>query len=422
MDNNTFKTIVSTVRKLVIKASEKEEYENKNQVDNERLRNIIDITLKAYMKENSLQLLLNERKQISEDIYNSIRGLGVLQELIDDPQITEIMVNGPDIIFIEKKGRLLEYERCFEDEEDLMRIVKSIVENVNREINPSEPIADARLDNGSRVSAVVKPIALNGPILTIRKFPESPMTINQLIKYKSITQETAELLEALVKARYNIFVCGGTGSGKTTFLNALSNFIPKDERIITIEDSAELQIKNVKNLVRLETKNANVEGKGQISIRDLIKTSLRMRPDRIIVGEVRGPEALDMLQAMNTGHDGSLSTGHANSSKDILTRLETMVLMGADFPLDAIRQQIASALDIIVHLGRLRDRSRKVLEITEVTGYKDGNIQLNPLYQFQDQGDDANGEVIGDIAFCGNQLANQLKMDMSGVKYKGKIF
>jgi len=422
MDNNTFKTIVSTVRKLVIKASEKEEYENKNQVDNERLRNIIDITLKAYMKENSLQLLLNERKQISEDIYNSIRGLGVLQELIDDPQITEIMVNGPDIIFIEKKGRLLEYERCFEDEEDLMRIVKSIVENVNREINPSEPIADARLDNGSRVSAVVKPIALNGPILTIRKFPESPMTINQLIKYKSITQETAELLEALVKARYNIFVCGGTGSGKTTFLNALSNFIPKDERIITIEDSAELQIKNVKNLVRLETKNANVEGKGQISIRDLIKTSLRMRPDRIIVGEVRGPEALDMLQAMNTGHDGSLSTGHANSSRDILTRLETMVLMGADFPLDAIRQQIASALDIIVHLGRLRDKSRKVLEITEVTGYKDGNIELNPLYQFQDQGDDANGEVIGDIAFCGNQLFNQLKMDMSGIQYKGKVF
>ena len=419
MDSGTFNTIVTEVRKNVIKTLEREEYESRQKVENDRLWMIIDNALKDYIKENDLRLSLTDRKQVSEEIFNSIRGLGILQKLIDDPQVTEIMVNGPDVIFIEKEGRLYEYDRHFESEEELIRIIKAIVEKVNREINPSEPIADARLDDGSRVNAVVKPIALNGPILTIRKFPEKPITIEQLIQWNSITQEAAEFLEALVKARYNIFVCGGTGSGKTTFLNALSNFIPKDERIITIEDSAELQIKNVKNLVRLETKNANVEGKGEVTIRDLIRTSLRMRPDRIVVGEVRGAEALDMLQAMNTGHDGSLSTGHANSSRDILTRLETMVLTGADFPLDAIRQQIASALDIIVHLGRMRDRSRKVLEITEVVGYRDGEIELNPLYQFEDRGDDENGKVLGELVFSGRKLQNQVKLKMSGVKYRG---
>lgn len=422
MGKDAIKGTINVVRENVIKIIEREEYENKQRVGNEKLLTIIESTLKNYMNENHLRLMLTERKQVSEEVFNSIRGLGILQRLIDDPQITEIMVNGPDTIFIEKEGKLLECDRHFENEDELMRIIKTIVEKVNREINPSEPIADARLDDGSRVNAVVKPIALNGPTLTIRKFPENPITIEQLLKWGSLNQEAADLLEALVKAKYNIFICGGTGSGKTTFLNSLSNFIPKDERIITIEDSAELQIKNVKNLVRMETKNANIEGKGEITIRDLIKTSLRMRPDRVVVGEVRGPEALDMLQAMNTGHDGSLSTGHANSSKDILSRLETMVLTGAEIPLDAIRQQIASALDIIIHLSRMRDRSRKVLEITEVIGYEKGEIKLNPLYQFQDEGDDENGKVVGKLTFCENKIVNRLKMDMSNVQYKGKVY
>jgi pilus assembly protein CpaF len=421
MNTDDLKNIIRKIREKVINQIEKEEFESKQPVSNERLKEIIELNLKDYARENGIHFTLQIRKQISEDVFNGIRGLGILQGLIEDPQITEIMVNGPDTIFIEKNGRLTEYDRRFESEEELMRIVKTIVEKVNREINPSDPIADARLEDGSRVSAVVKPVALNGPILTIRKFPETPMTIEQLIKWKSITGEVAEFLETLVKAKYNIFVCGGTGSGKTTFLNALSNFIPKDERIITIEDSAELQIRNVKNLVRLETKEANVEGKGQITIRDLIKASLRMRPDRIVVGEVRGAEALDMLQAMNTGHDGSLSTGHANSSRDILTRLETMVLTGADFPLDAIRQQIASALDIIVHLGRLRDKSRKVLEVTEVLGYENGMIQLNPLYQFKDYGDGPDGKVKGELLHTGNKLVNRIKLAMSGMKYTGNV-
>jgi pilus assembly protein CpaF len=421
MNTDDLKNIIRKIREKVINQIEKEEFESKQPVSNERLKEIIELNLKDYARENGIHFTLQIRKQISEDVFNGIRGLGILQGLIEDPQITEIMVNGPDTIFIEKNGRLTEYDRRFESEEELMRIVKTIVEKVNREINPSDPIADARLEDGSRVSAVVKPVALNGPILTIRKFPETPMTIEQLIKWKSITGEVAEFLETLVKAKYNIFVCGGTGSGKTTFLNALSNFIPKDERIITIEDSAELQIRNVKNLVRLETKEANVEGKGQITIRDLIKASLRMRPDRIVVGEVRGAEALDMLQAMNTGHDGSISTGHANSSRDILTRLETMVLTGADFPLDAIRQQIASALDIIVHLGRLRDKSRKVLEVTEVLGYENGMIQLNPLYQFKDYGDGPDGKVKGELLHTGNKLVNRIKLAMSGMKYTGNV-
>jgi len=315
-----------------------------------------------------------------------MRRLDVLQPLIDDKSITEIMINGPDSIFIERDGRVSKLNVKFESRRKLEDVIQTIVSRVNRTVNEASPIVDARLPDGSRVNVVLPPIALNGPVVTIRKFPEKPMTIEQLIKYGSITEEVAEVLERLVKAKYNIFICGGTGSGKTTFLNALSNFIPKDERIVTIEDSAELQITGVENIVRLETRNANTEGKGEITIRDLIRTSLRMRPERIIVGEVRGKEALDMLQAMNTGHDGSLSTGHANSTKDMLSRLETMVLSGAEMPLEAIRQQIASAIDIIIHLGRLRDKSRRTLEITEVVEYKNGQIVLNPLYEFVEEG------------------------------------
>lgn len=419
MEEEKLQQYYKSLRAKVIGILEREEHETESHLPDERLQQIIEESVREFIRSEGIHFSLLDRKQLSEDLFNGIRGLGILQSILYDPQVTEIMVNGPNNVFIEKSGRLFEYERHFDNEDELMRIIKTIVEKVNREINPSNPIADARLEDGSRVSAVVKPIALNGPILTIRKFPETPMTIEQLLKWKSITEEAAELLNVLVKAKYNIFISGGTGSGKTTFLNALSNFIPEDERVITIEDSAELQIRNIKNLVRMETKNANVEGKGQITIRDLIKASLRMRPDRVVVGEVRGAEALDMLQAMNTGHDGSLSTGHANSTRDMLARLETMVLLGAEFPLDAIRQQIASAIDIIVHLGRLRDRSRKVLEISEVTGYENGKITLNSLYAFKDRGDSEDKKVMGELEFTGSRIQNNLKFLMSGIKYKG---
>ena len=328
---------------------------------------------------------IEQRVSIVQQIYSSIRGFGLLDTILTDDTITEVMINGPDHIFIEQKGHLFRLDKHFESERRLEDIIQRIVGLAGREVNQANPICDTRLSDGSRVNVVLPPIALCGPTLTIRKFSKTPMTIEKLIEYESLTQDIADKLELLVKAKYNIFISGGTGSGKTTFLNALSNYIPKDERVITIEDSAELQIAGIDNLVSLETRNANVAGAGEITIRDLIKSSLRMRPERIIVGEVRGGEALDMLQAMNTGHDGSLSTGHANSTEDMLSRLETMVLQGAaGLPLDAIRQQIASAVDIIIHLSRLRDKSRKTVEITEVLGLEDGRIKLNPLYQFEE--------------------------------------
>ena len=326
---------------------------------------------------------IEQRVSIVEQVFSSIRGFGLLDSIIKDETITEVMINGPENVFIEQKGRLFKLDKQFESQRKLEDIIQRIVGLAGREVNQANPICDTRLPDGSRVNVVLPPVALCGPTVTIRKFSKDPMTIEKLIAYGSITQDIADKLEILVRAKYNIFISGGTGSGKTTFLNALSNYIPKDERVITIEDSAELQIKGVENLVRLETRNANTAGAGAITIRDLIKSSLRMRPERIVVGEVRGGEALDMLQAMNTGHDGSLSTGHANSVHDMLSRLETMVLQGsAGLPLEAIRQQIASAVDIIIHLSRLRDKSRKTMEICEVVGYKDGEIILNPLYKF----------------------------------------
>lgn len=328
---------------------------------------------------------IEQRVSIVQQVYSSIRGFGLLDSILTDDTITEVMINGPDNIFIEQKGRLYKLNKRFESQRRLEDVIQRIVGLAGREVNQANPICDTRLPDGSRVNVVLPPIALCGPTITIRKFSKTPMTIERLIQYGSLTQEIADKLELLVKAKFNIFICGGTGSGKTTFLNALSNYIPHDERVITIEDSAELQITGVDNLVSLETRNANASGAGQITIRDLIKSSLRMRPERIVVGEVRGGEALDMLQAMNTGHDGSLSTGHANSTQDMLSRLETMVLQGAaGLPLEAIRQQIASAVDIIIHLSRLRDKSRKTMEITEVVGYKDGQIILNPLYVFEE--------------------------------------
>ena len=352
-----------------------------------------------------------------EQVYSSIRGFGLLDAIISDDTITEVMINGPENVFIEQNGRVTKLDRQFESQRKLEDIIQRIVGLAGREVNQANPICDTRLPDGSRVNVVLPPIALCGPTVTIRKFSKDPMTIEKLIRYGSITQEIADKLELLVKAKYNIFICGGTGSGKTTFLNALSNYIPKDERVITIEDSAELQIEGVENLVRMETRNANASGAGEITIRDLIKSSLRMRPERIVVGEVRGGEALDMLQAMNTGHDGSLSTGHANSTQDMLSRLETMVLQGANgLPLEAIRQQIASALDIIIHLSRLRDKSRKTMEICEVLGYEDGKIVLNPLYVFEEDEKSTLEKVSGSLKRTENEMKNVFKLQLAGIK------
>lgn len=358
---------------------------------------------------------IESKVSIVEQVYSSIRGFGLLDSIMNDETITEVMINGPDNIFIEQNGRLTKLNKQFESQKKLEDIIQRIVGMAGREVNQANPICDTRLPDGSRVNVVLPPIALCGPTITIRKFSKTPMTIERLIAYGSLTEEIAEKLQLLVKAKYNIFISGGTGSGKTTFLNALSNYIPKDERVITIEDSAELQITGVDNLVSLETRNANASGAGQITIRDLIKSSLRMRPERIVVGEVRGGEALDMLQAMNTGHDGSLSTGHANSTEDMLSRLETMVLQGAaGLPLEAIRQQIASAVDIIIHLSRLRDKSRKTMEITEVVGYENGKIILNPLYVFEEDEHSTMEKVSGHLNRTTNKMQNTFKLRLYG--------
>lgn len=360
---------------------------------------------------------ISQRLSIVQQVYSSIRGFGLLDSIINDDTITEVMINGPENVFIEKNGRLFKLDKQFESQRRLEDVIQRIVGLAGREVNQANPICDTRLPDGSRVNVVLPPIALCGPTLTIRKFSKTPMTIEKLISYGSITREIADKLQLLVKAKYNIFISGGTGSGKTTFLNALSNYIPRDERVITIEDSAELQITGVDNLVSLETRNANASGAGQITIRDLIKSSLRMRPERIVVGEVRGGEALDMLQAMNTGHDGSLSTGHANSTQDMLSRLETMVLQGAaGLPLEAIRQQIASAVDIIIHLSRLRDKSRKTMEITEVVGYENGNIILNPLYVFEEDKNSTLEKVSGSLNRTKNPMKNDFKLKLSGIR------
>lgn len=357
---------------------------------------------------------LEEKRKLAREVFLSIRKLDFLQELIDDESVTEIMVNGPDAIFIEKNGRLYRAEERFESGEKLENVIQQIVASCNRVVNEASPIVDARLENGARVHVVLAPVALNGPILTIRRFPERPMRMEDLLRRQSLPQEAAELLKKLVIAGYNIFISGGTGSGKTTFLNALSEYIPPAERVITIEDSAELQLISLPNLVRLETRNANVEGCREITIRDLIRASLRMRPDRLIVGEVRGSEAVDMLQCLNTGHDGSLSTGHANSASDMLYRLETMVLMGMELPLAAIRGQIASGVDVIVHLGRLRDRTRRVLEIAEVLGCEDGVIRMQPLYQFEEEGEDDEKRIIGTLRKRG-ELCHTEKLCAAGL-------
>lgn len=354
---------------------------------------------------------LTDKERLRYILFNSIRGYVVLQELLDDQNITEIMINGPDDIFIERNGLLEKSEIHFSSPEKLQDIIQQIVSEANRRVNEASPIADARLYDGSRVNIVLNPVALNGPAVTIRKFPDTPLSMNDLIQFGTLTHETADFLHLLVLSGYNIFVCGGTGSGKTTFLNVLSDFIPSSERVITIEDSAELQL-HIPNIVKLEARQANTDGKNEITIRDLIRSSLRMRPNRIIVGEIRGAEALDMLTAFNTGHDGSMSTGHGNSPRDMLRRIETMVLMGVDMPVSSIKGQIASAIDIIVFLGRMRDHSRRVLEITEIADFTDNEIILNPLYIFKESG--STQKVTGSLQKTGNSLKDITKIQMSG--------
>lgn len=382
-------------------------------VQDEVVLESIDVEIRKYLRENYISI--EQWKMIKKRIFYSLRRLDVLQELVEDQTITEIMVNGPDCIFVERGGSITRSRAQFESREKLEDVIQKIVSNTNRVVNESNPIVDSRLDDGSRVNVVLYPIARNGPVLTIRKFPSNPITIEKLIEIESINEEVAVFLKKLVVSRYNMFISGGTGSGKTTFLNVMSNFIPKDERIITIEDSAELQIRGVDNLVSMETRNANVEGGNAITIRDLIKSALRMRPDRIILGEVRDAAAVDLLSAMNTGHDGSLSTGHANSAKDMIYRLENLVLMGLDIPLASIRRQIVSALDIIVHLGRLRDKSRRVLEISEVLECLEGEIILNPLYTFVETGSDEDGKVKGVLKRTDNEFVHTEKIQRAGV-------
>ena len=382
------------------------------EMDDEALRLMIEQTIRDYIRTEH-RLTVSERRQAKKDVFDSLRRLDVIQDLMEDPDVTEIMVNGPDRIFFERDGGLYESGRHFYDRKRLEDVIQKIASGVNRVINEANPIVDARLQDGSRVNAVLPPVSLSEAVLTIRKFPRDRITMERLLELGSITEEAAEYLKILVRAGYNIFVSGGTGVGKTTFLNVLSDYIPPTERVITIEDSAELQISNIPNLVRLEMRNANVEGNHAVTIRDLIKTSLRMRPSRIIVGEVRDAASIDMLQSLNTGHNG-MSTGHANSPADMLSRLETMALLGEEIPLLAIRKQIASAIDIIIQLGRLRDRTRRVTEIVEVEACVNGEIVLNPLFRFEEEGEDENGRIIGTLRHLGNRLKRRGKLAAAG--------
>ena len=382
-------------------------------ITDDELYSVIDSCI--YDASRQKIISIRQKEELRNRIYNSIKKLDILQELLENPDITEIMVNGKDNIFYEKSGYIEKWNKHFDSEQKLADIAQRIAAMSNRMVNEACPIVDTRLEDGSRVNIVLPPVAMDGPVITIRKFYDKPLTIDRLIELGSITEGAAHFLEKLVKSRYNIFISGGTGSGKTTFLNVLSDYIPDYERVITIEDSAELQLHNIKNLVRLEARMANSEGNNAVAIRDLIKSSLRMRPDRIVVGEVRGAEALDMLQAMNTGHDGSLSTGHSNSPKDMLTRLETMVLMGMNMPIDAIRTQIASAIDIIVHLARQRDKSRKVVQIAEVGDYKNGEIELTPLFRFVEKGEGKDGRILGELVRQNADIKRTEKLKSAGI-------
>lgn len=381
------------------------------QMTEEEIRELIDEQIKQESKKRYLEVFAREK--LRREIFHAIRQLGILQELIENPQITEIMVNGTQGIFIEQKGKLEKLDICFDSAEKLRHVIWQITAECNRVVNEASPIVDARLSDGARVNVVLDPVAINGPILTIRRFPPNPITMEELLSMNSLSKECRDQLEVLVQAGCNILVSGGTGSGKTTFLNVLSQFIPKSERVITIEDSAELQIRNISNLVSLETRNANVEGCKEITIRDLLKASLRMRPDRIIVGEVRGKEAVDMLQSINVGHS-AMTTVHANSVRDVVSRLETMVLMGMEMPLTAIRKQIASGFDLMVHLGRLRDGTRRVLEIAEPLGFVEGEVKMQTIYRFEQKGILEDGRIQGELKKLG-ELKHVEKLKMAGL-------
>ena len=381
-------------------------------IDEEELCGLLDSVM---LEDEYAAFPVKKKLELRRDIFNTVKRLDILQNLIDDDSVTEIMVNGYRNIFFERDGKIEKYDKEFESRELLLDVVQRIAARSNKIVNEALAIVDTRLDDGSRVNIVMNPIAIEGPAVTIRKFYDNPLTMERLIALGAVTQEAAQFLKGLVTARYNIFISGGTGSGKTTFLNALSNYIPKNERIITIEDSAELKLMGVDNLVRLEARNANMEGKNEVTIRDMIRASLRMRPDRIIVGEVRGGEALDMLQAMGTGHDGSLSTGHANGAEEMMLRLETMVLMAVDMPIDAVRNQIAAGIDIVVHLGRMRDGSRKVIKIAEIKGRDaKGNIRLNTLYEYVTEEVDEDGRVIGELKRTKNEFIHKDKLLAAG--------
>lgn len=407
MNKETYEILQKEIYEKVM-----EEMDFDRDLSDVEIAELIDKIIVSESKSKSIEISC--RGRLKKDIFYAIRKLDVLQQFLDNPKITEIMVNGKDSIFIEEDGVIKKTDCSLSTQEKLNTLILQIVSKCNREVNESSPIVDARLEDGSRVNIVMSPVSIDGSVITIRKFSKNPITMATLIELQSISQKAALLLQKLVVAGYNIFISGGTGSGKTTFLNALSGFIPSEERIITIEDSAELQLHKVPNLVRLETRNKNAQGCREISIRDLIKTSLRMRPDRIIVGEVRGEEAVDLLQCLNTGHDGSMSTGHGNSAKDMLSRLETMVLMGMDLPIEAVRRQIASGIDILVHLGRLRDRSRKVLQIVELADYKNGEIILNTLFEYKEVGEDENGKVVGSL-FEEGEIIHKEKLLAAGI-------
>ena len=401
-------------RNLYLKERLLQRMEHYRDVSDEEILTLIDDVLTENSRNHYMRL--PERTALRQELFNSVRRLDILQELIDDNSVTEIMVNGTDGIYVEQSGAIRRWKKRFTDPEKVKDIVQQIAAGCNRVANEAAAIVDARLPGGERVNAVMPPIALNGPIITIRRFPDQPISMEQLIMWGSISREAAGMLQKCVRAGYNIFISGGTGSRKTTFLNALSDSIPKDERIVTIEDNAELQIQGAQNLVRLEARRANEEGEGEITIRDLIRTSLRMRPDRIIVGEVRGGETLDMLQSLNTGHDGSLSTGHGNSPRDMLSRLEVMTLMAMDLPISAVRRQIASGIDLMVHLGRLRDRTRKVLEILEIDGYdvQTGEIRTHTIYEYQGLGEEKDGKLTGSLKKTG-ELRHTQKLERAGI-------
>ena len=386
--------------------------EKQGDMSEAELKEVIDRVIRETSATSYLSVV--QRRQYRKELFDTFCRYDVLSDVIEDPEVTEVMVNGPDLIFIEKKGVLQRYEKQFSSTDRLEDMIQTIVSKVNRQVNEASPIADARLENGDRVNVVLPPVALNGPVLTIRRFSREPVTMEQLIAWGSVDAETAAYLKVLVTSGYNIFISGGTGSGKTTFLGALAAWIPKDQRVITIEDSAELQLP-LENLVRLEARPANTEQTGSVTIRDLLRTSLRMRPDRIIVGEIRSEEALDMLQAMNKGHDGSMSTGHGNSPKDMLFRMETMVLMGMQLPLSAVRRQISSAIEILVQLGRLRDGSRKVLSIQEITGMDGEEINLHSLFTFTETGE-KDGKVQGKLVWSGEPLSRDGKLLRAGYR------